>query len=62
MYKCKKHDCMYCRIAGAGSDGSCKVCHYMLDTGEKRNCPADQCDKYTPIVGKRKRNAFAVKG
>lgn len=20
-------------------------CHYMIDTGERRGCPADKCDK-----------------
>lgn len=31
-----------------------RICGYMLDTGEKRNCPAEFCDKYE--TGKRKRN------
>lgn len=24
-----------------------RVCHFMLDTGEKRGCPAAKCTRYT---------------
>jgi len=24
-----------------------RVCHFMLDTGEKRGCPAAECTRYT---------------
>ena len=49
MHKCRKRDCIYCRDVGSGGAHSSYIlCHYMLDTGEKRDCPADKCDKYTP--------------
>lgn len=41
MDKCKHTDCFW--ISGNYGD-SC--CGYCLETGELRNCPADNCDKY----------------
>lgn len=41
MDKCKHTDCFW--ISGTYGD-SC--CGYCLETGELRNCPADNCDKY----------------
>lgn len=57
MYKCKHKDCIYCRQTGSGSGGGIvgSLCNYMLDTGEPRNCPADNCDKYTPRKRRRKK-------
>lgn len=51
MDKCKKTDCFYCRV---GYGGNSTVCHYMLWTDNKRECPADQCDKYIPRLEARK--------
>ena len=45
MSKCKHPDCFYSRNGGSGGF---KCCHYMLWTGEPRNCPADDCKKYIP--------------
>lgn len=28
-----------------GSRGGKEICHYILDTGEPRGCPPEQCDK-----------------
>lgn len=51
MYKCKKKDCYYRRSAGSGgTDYSYCCCCYMLFTGEKRGCPADNCDKYISMA------------
>lgn len=36
--------CIYYRFFSW--DKGNKGCHYMLDTGKKRNCPADNCDKH----------------
>lgn len=41
--------CKYLRpAANAGGEGGDQICHYLIDTNQKRGCPADQCDKYTP--------------
>jgi hypothetical protein len=36
--------CIYHRQVGGSNRGE-YICHYMIDTGRKRNSPADQCDK-----------------
>lgn len=28
-----------------GRNSRYTICHYMIDTGEMRGCPADKCDK-----------------
>lgn len=36
--------CIYYRpLAHIDAD---RVCHFMLDTGEKRGCPAAECTRY----------------
>ncbi len=30
-----------------GSDRHEKCCHYIIDTGEPRGCPAKKCTRYT---------------
>jgi hypothetical protein len=30
-----------------GSRGGKEICHYILDTGEPRGCPPEECDKRT---------------
>lgn len=40
---CKHKDCIYRQgVAGSSEEN----CGYMLITGNKRNSPADNCDKY----------------
>lgn len=36
-----------------------KVCHYMLDTGNKRDCSPEACDKYR-FKSRRKRGAAKI--
>lgn len=43
-------DCVYFRSYGNGAP---KFCHYMIDTGQRRGCPASKCDK--KIVAKKRR-------
>lgn len=39
--------CKYLRsAANAGGEGGEQICHYLIDTGKKRGCPAGKCDKY----------------
>ncbi len=40
--KCK--GCKHWRSL-CGCPGGTKGCHYILDTGEPRGCPADKCTK-----------------
>lgn len=44
--KCKYIDCYY--RTGQRDDGkrSTCMCNYLLYTGEKRNSPAEKCNKY----------------
>lgn len=44
--KCKT--CMY-----RNNDNRFGNCNYILITGHRRGCPADQCDKYEPGTPKR---------
>ena len=44
----------YMKIRGLGQ-GTTRGCHYMLITGKKRPCPAENCTEYTP---KRKRHRY----
>lgn len=37
--------CYYWRPSASYSKKTLKICHYMLDTGEPRNCPAEKCNK-----------------
>ena len=37
--------CRYWRSASASNSRIIKVCHYLLDTGEKRGCPAKRCTR-----------------
>ena len=37
--------CVYRRPLG--SNGSYTVCHYFLDTGKPRGCPAENCSRKT---------------
>ena len=43
--------CLYRRPIG--SNHRYTICHYMIDTGEMRGCPADTCDK--KVLRKRAR-------
>lgn len=36
--------CIYHRQVGGANRGE-YICHYMLDTGKKRGCPAGRCNK-----------------
>lgn len=40
------HGCFYFRPFTSFSDGA-KGCHYILVTGEPRECPVNHCDKWT---------------
>lgn len=44
--KCQKIDCIYRKPIYAYSNEFC--CHYMLETGEKRNSDPEKCNKYKP--------------
>lgn len=46
-------DCRKCKYSGIVGMKNV-TCDYILRTGHRRGCPADQCDKYEP---RRKRNA-----
>nr|DAR40350.1 MAG TPA: hypothetical protein [Caudoviricetes sp.] len=39
--------CVYYRPLATHGDKFISYCNYMLDTGQKRNCSPEQCDKYT---------------
>lgn len=63
-----KRGCMTCQYSGIvmGSSVSkdkdgCVVCEYILIKGERRNCPAADCDKYVMKADeKNKRNPKAA--
>ena len=42
MVECRHWDCFYKQ----GSSSGMTNCGYLLMTGEKRDCPAGDCDKY----------------
>lgn len=46
--KCQKIDCIYRKPIYAYSNEFC--CHYMLETGEKRNSDPEKCNKYKPEI------------
>ena len=35
--------CVYCRPLWTTTSCKYLACHYLLDTGEKRPCPAENC-------------------
>lgn len=37
--------CIYWRSASDTNGKVIKLCHYLLDTGERRGCPADKCTR-----------------
>ncbi len=37
-----------------------KVCLYILDTGKKRNCSPEHCDKYTRGISKSKKTQLIL--
>lgn len=39
--------CAHWRSTSGSSTGVLRACMYLLDTGRRRGCPADACDKYT---------------
>lgn len=43
---CKK--CGFRRPIATTSHSTYWVCHYLLDTGQKRNSAAEHCNKYLP--------------
>lgn len=48
--------CIYYRpLAHMDAD---RVCHFMIDTGEKRGCPAAECTRYR----KEKEHGLRTKG
>lgn len=51
--------CIYWRFAAHTSSRGLKICHYLLDTGEKRGCPSENCAHYTKAK-RRKQKAEAV--
>lgn len=54
--KCnKKNECMYAMNAcSRKNEKDFKICGYILQTGNPRGCPADQCDKFKPKLSIRK--------
>lgn len=42
--------CFYLR-SRSNSPGMEKICHYSIDTGILRGCPAESCDRYRPRKG-----------
>lgn len=44
-------DCVYYRYLSVGNEG--KACHYLLDTGKVRGCPAENCTKKRPLKKER---------
>lgn len=53
MDKCRHKDCYYLRPLDNNKDSS-KYCCYLLMTDQKRDCPADKCDKYLPRLEARR--------
>lgn len=51
MSRASCRGCIYYRHLSAAAGG--KGCHYMLDTGKKRDCSADNCDKRLTAVQNR---------
>ena len=47
--KCKHPDCFYSRRVIGMADPTCDYC---LIEKESRKCPADDCNKYKPKVGR----------
>ncbi len=57
--KCKrKNECKYAMIDYYSDTNNesvtNKICGYILQTGNPRGCPADNCDKFEPIIEQRK--------
>lgn len=47
--------CIYWRSASDTNGKVIKLCHYLLDTGEKRGCPADKCTRKVEKVKPERR-------
>lgn len=43
--------CVHYRVFGGDRHEKC--CHYIIDTGEPRGCPAKKCTRYTKNPGSR---------
>ena len=55
MEKTTKAMCRKCTHCWSQAAGEYSVmCHYVLDTGKRRNCPIGYCDKFEPKKRKRR--------
>lgn len=53
---CTKKDCKFKATGSSRLD----ICDYIGHTGKSRGCPADNCNKYEPLVTKRKPNQIFI--
>lgn len=53
--------CIYYRHSSSTQKNTYKICHYLLDTNEKRPCPAENCTVKKTDGHKQKSKAMKVK-
>ena len=53
--------CRGCIYYRRFATGGLKACHYLLDTNQKRGCPASNCDKKTKPPGSRNKKPNITK-
>ena len=57
--KKKCRSCIHLWIQGASG---VTACQYVLNTGQRRECPVGWCNKFEPKKRKRKRVSTQIKG
>lgn len=55
LIKTNKDICKKCKYHFGADGGGILCCDYLEMTGKRRNCPVGFCDKFEPIIGKRRR-------